>query len=57
MLGLRVHMLPDVLVHRRIHAANTGRVHRDAQRSENLLALKRLLDARRHDGKRPPGGG
>jgi glycosyltransferase involved in cell wall biosynthesis len=51
-LELRVQMLPDVLVLRRIHASNTGRTHRDAQRSENLLALKRLLDARRRDGRR-----
>jgi glycosyltransferase involved in cell wall biosynthesis len=45
--GLRTHMLPDVLLFRRIHAANTGRVRRDGQRDEDLLALKRTLDLRR----------
>ena len=44
---LRTHMLPEVLVLRRLHANNTGRVHADAQRQENLRALKRMLDARR----------
>jgi len=45
--GLRTHILSDVLLLRRIHATNTGRIHGDAQRQENLHALKRLLDTRR----------
>jgi hypothetical protein len=44
---LRTHMIPEVLVLRRLHANNTGRVHADAQRQENLRALKRMLDMRR----------
>jgi glycosyltransferase involved in cell wall biosynthesis len=46
-LGLRMRLLPDVVLLRRIHATNTGRTHREAQRNEDLLALKRLLDMRR----------
>jgi glycosyltransferase involved in cell wall biosynthesis len=46
-LGLRTHMLPELVLRRRIHATNTGRVQRDAQRDEDLLALKRMLDRRR----------
>jgi glycosyltransferase involved in cell wall biosynthesis len=46
---LRTHMLSEVLVLRRLHATNTGRVHADAQRQENLLALKRMLDMRRRN--------
>jgi glycosyltransferase involved in cell wall biosynthesis len=46
---LRTHMISEVLVLRRIHATNTGRVHADAQRQENLRALKRMLDLRRHN--------
>lgn len=49
--GLRVHMLPDVVLQRRIHASNMGRRHRDAQRSEDLLVLKRMLDMRRRVGQ------
>ena len=45
--GLRTHMLPDILGLRRLHANNTGRVHGHAQRQENVLALKRMLDLRR----------
>jgi glycosyltransferase involved in cell wall biosynthesis len=51
-LGLRVRMVPDVVVLRRIHATNTGRTHREAQRNEDLLALKRLLDMRRRGSRR-----
>jgi GT2 family glycosyltransferase len=53
-LGFRTRMLPDVLLLRRIHASNTGRVQRQAQREENLLSLKRKLDlARGADRARP----
>jgi glycosyltransferase involved in cell wall biosynthesis len=49
-LGLRTHILPDVVILRRLHATNTGRVHRDEQREQQLLALKRSLDLRRRGG-------
>ena len=45
--GLRMDMLPEVVALRRVHEGNTGIVMRDAQRSENLEALKRALDRRR----------
>jgi glycosyltransferase involved in cell wall biosynthesis len=45
--GLKTHVLPDVLMLRRLHATNTGRIHGDAQRQENMIALKRMLDMRR----------
>ena len=44
--NLNMHMLPDTLVHRRIHLANFQRTHRHLRR-ENLLVLKKLLDLRR----------
>jgi glycosyltransferase involved in cell wall biosynthesis len=49
--GLRTHMLPDILGLRRLHANNTGRVHGPAQRQENVLALKRMLDMRRRSSQ------
>jgi glycosyltransferase involved in cell wall biosynthesis len=44
--NLNMHMLPDILVRRRIHLANFSRTHKHL-RKENLLALKKLLDLRR----------
>lgn len=44
---LQIDMLSEVVAFRRLHATNYGTVRRDAQRSENLEALKRLLDRRR----------
>jgi len=44
--NLRMHMLPEVLVRRRIHLHNFQRTHKHLRR-ENLLVLKRLLDQRR----------
>lgn len=49
--SLRIHMLPEVLVLRRIHADNMGRAQRGAERSETLLALKHMLDIRRAGGR------
>ena len=46
LLNLNMHMLPDMLVRRRIHLANFQRTHKHL-RSENLLVLKKLLDLRR----------
>jgi glycosyltransferase involved in cell wall biosynthesis len=46
-LGLRTFSLSELLVRRRLHASNLGRLRRDEQRSEQLLALKRSLDLRR----------
>jgi glycosyltransferase involved in cell wall biosynthesis len=40
-------MLPEVVALRRLHGTNNGIGLRDAQRSENLHALKRALDRRR----------
>jgi glycosyltransferase involved in cell wall biosynthesis len=45
--GLCSLILPDLVLRRRLHATNTGRIHRDAQRGEDMLVLKRLLDRRR----------
>ncbi len=44
---LRADMLPDLVALRRLHASNSGIAMREAQRSENLKALKRALDRRR----------
>jgi glycosyltransferase involved in cell wall biosynthesis len=46
-IGLRLEQHAQTVGYRRLHANNTGRVHRDAARDEHLLALKRSLDARR----------
>jgi len=43
---LNMHMLPEMLVRRRIHLANFQRTHKHLRR-ENLLVLKKLLDLRR----------
>lgn len=48
--NLNMHMLPDILVRRRIHLANFQRTHKHL-RQENLLALKKLLDLRRAAGR------
>jgi glycosyltransferase involved in cell wall biosynthesis len=44
--NIKMHMLPDVLVRRRIHLSNFQRTHKHL-RKENLLVLKKLLDQRR----------
>ena len=44
--GLRFAMLDEVLVRRRIHGANTGRIERDS-RVDYLRVLKNSLDRRR----------
>jgi glycosyltransferase involved in cell wall biosynthesis len=44
--NLRMLMLPDILVRRRLHRANFQRTHKHL-RHENLRALKQLLDRRR----------
>ena len=44
---LKFEMLPDLLALRRLHNANNGRLVRDSQMTENLIALKRALDRRR----------
>jgi len=43
---LNIQMLPDTVVHRRIHATNYQRTHKH-QRREYLSAVKDLLDRRR----------
>ena len=45
--GLRSRQLPEIVAFRRLHAGNVGRIRRDEARDEQLLALKRRLDARR----------
>lgn len=45
--GLRIAHRPEVVAHRRLHAGNTGRLRRDEARNEQILVLKRRLDARR----------
>jgi len=44
--GLREAMLPDIVLRRRLHAANYGRVRRDARR-DYARVLKAVLDRRR----------
>jgi glycosyltransferase involved in cell wall biosynthesis len=46
-MGLRSVMLDEIVAMRRLHLANGGRTNRKAQDEETLLALKRLVDARR----------
>jgi glycosyltransferase involved in cell wall biosynthesis len=48
---LQVYMLPEVVALRRLHTTNNGTLRRDAQRAENLEALKRALDRRRSTSK------
>ena len=45
-LGLLLLMLPEVVLLRRVHAANTG-VQRRHERSEYARVLKAVLDRRR----------
>jgi glycosyltransferase involved in cell wall biosynthesis len=45
-LGLRSVMLPEVVLHRRLHANNTGLRERD-QRGDYLSVVRRAMDARR----------
>ena len=44
--GVKVHVLPDIVLERRIHTANHGLLRRDAQR-DYLRVLKSALDRRR----------
>jgi GT2 family glycosyltransferase len=44
--GMNVEMLPETVLHRRIHADNYQRTHKH-QRREYLRAVKDLLDRRR----------
>ena len=44
--GLKIEMLPEVLVHRRIHATNYQRMHKQ-ERRQMLAAVKDLMDQRR----------
>jgi GT2 family glycosyltransferase len=44
--GMKIAMLPETVVHRRIHANNYQRTHKH-QRREYLRAVKDLLDRRR----------
>lgn len=45
-MGLRIMLLPDVVLLRRLHSTNQGRVHRDARR-DYVRILKAALDRRR----------
>jgi glycosyltransferase involved in cell wall biosynthesis len=54
--NLRMLMLPDVLVKRRLHRANFQRTHKHL-RHENLLAVKQLLDRRRASARAGSGEG
>lgn len=46
-VGLRSHMLPEVVALRRLHLANNGRVDTLNRDRENLASLKSMLDVRR----------
>jgi len=48
--GLRTHMLPDTVLHRRIHRLNHQRVYRGDLRAGYLRAVRELLVRRRHPG-------
>jgi glycosyltransferase involved in cell wall biosynthesis len=48
--GVAMAMLPDVLVRRRLHAANRSRRFAAESQAEYLRLLKRTLDRRRQDG-------
>ncbi len=50
-LGLVEAVLPDVLVHRRIHGASHTIVHDDAVPGDFLTIAKRALDRRRRQGR------
>jgi glycosyltransferase involved in cell wall biosynthesis len=45
--GLKTQIVPQVLFLRRLHATNSGRLHGESHRRQNLQVLKRMLDARR----------
>lgn len=45
--GLRTRMLPDTVLHRRIHRSNHQRVYREKLQQGYLKAVKELLDRRR----------
>lgn len=51
-LGLRYHIVPDVVALRRQHGDNIGRRSRERQHDEIMQALKRSLDMRRRGPKR-----
>jgi glycosyltransferase involved in cell wall biosynthesis len=46
-LGLRICSLPEMLLLRRIHATNSGRLHARELREDSVHTLKRMLDLRR----------
>ncbi len=46
-VGLRAHMLPDIVYRRRIHATNGGLTEAKEANRSRVLALKRSLDRRR----------
>lgn len=48
--GLRMHMLPETVLYRRIHRSNHQRVHRDGMRAGYLRAVRELLSRRRSAG-------
>jgi glycosyltransferase involved in cell wall biosynthesis len=48
-LNLKVHLLPEVLVSRRLHETNLGRSARDRRR-DYLVAVKEVFDRRRKPG-------
>ena len=56
-LGLRARTFPEIVAFRRLHARNTGRVHRAETRAEYLLSLKRSLDLRRGRTRERSGNG
>jgi glycosyltransferase involved in cell wall biosynthesis len=49
--GAVIHLLPDVLVYRRLHRANYSRLLAPQSREEHLLLVKSILDRRRRAGR------
>lgn len=50
-LGLRTHVVNEVLFERRVHGANDGIVNRDRQRASYFGTLRHLLARRRGNGQ------
>ncbi len=55
-LGIQIELLPDVLVHRRMHSGNRSRQRVSSSRDEYLRLVKAALDRKRRDGKAVEGG-
>lgn len=46
--GLKVAYVDDIVVRRRLHLGNGGRIHTEAQNLQTLMALRQAIKAQRH---------